>query len=232
MEKIYNEIISDKEMPFQFEYVPNHSIKYLKLKKHDFPWSIVSKEFSFIFETITSNGLKRGFEACTGLGLSALAAGMAMKVTDGKVITLDAYVEEFLNTYIYSSDMKKIINEDSDGFKNIQYIIKKYKLEKTLIAEIGWSPDDISKTIEKHFTDKLDYIFIDSGHTEEQLFKEIQAFLPYTNQDTIWLFHDIIPTLWTPKIENFCNKNLRKKMSIKLSSNQGCSNLGILEKYE
>lgn len=229
MDRIYNDLIQDETGPVKFEYAPSN-LKYLKMKNHDFPWSIVSKEFSFIFETILSNNLKRGFEACTGLGLSALAAGMAMKITDGHVVTMDSYIEEKLNTFMYNSaEIKKTLNINSDGYKNILHLIKKFNLEKKLIAEIGWSPDDIGNIIEKHFTEPLDYIFIDSGHTEQLLFKEIQSFLPYVNEETVWLFHDIIPSLWTNKIENFCREKLKKKMVVKLTPEQGCSNLGILE---
>lgn len=229
MEKLYKELIEDKNCPVQFEYAPSQLL-HLKFKNHNFPWSIVSKEFNYIFDTIVSNNLKRGFEACTGIGLSALSSGMAMKVTGGKVITLDAYIEEFFDNFVYPKNVQKIIVDNSDGYKNINYLINKFSLEKNLFAEVGWSPDDIPNVIEKHFSEPLDYIFIDSGHTEEQLFKEIKTLVPYTNSNTIWLFHDVIPTMWTETITEYCKNTLSKKMNVILDSSQGCSNLGILEK--
>jgi hypothetical protein len=231
MEKIYDSLVGDNEPPIKFEYVPHlfPNIKYLKFKNHSFPWSIVPKEFSFLYETIVGNNLKKGFEACTGIGMSALAAGMAMKITEGKIVTIDSYIEERLNTDIYDSNLRleKII--ESDGYKNIQYLIKKHSLQNNLIAEIGWSPEDIPSLIEKNYNEPLDYVFIDSAHNEEQLMKEIIALTPYSDKNTHWLFHDIIPTLWTTKIQNYCIQNFNKRMKVVLPESMGCSNLGILE---
>lgn len=226
MQKMFNQLLdlSDAPLPFESVDIWQKDIS-LKFKKHNFPWSITQKEYNFLNSIILNNNLKKGLDLCTGIGISALAAAMAMKQTSGKLITIDAYVEEYYNHFTYES--KKIIY-DSDGYKNISFFRKKFELENYLIPEIGWSPDDVPSLIEKNFDSPLDYIFIDGGHTEEQLLKDISCILPYTSEKTFWLFHDCIDTLWTKKIQDFCFDNLKSILKIQCPISEGCHNLGQL----
>ena len=57
-------------------------VKNLRLKSKRIPESIVQKEADYLYNIIVENNLKRGYEACTGVGISALAAGLAMKQTE------------------------------------------------------------------------------------------------------------------------------------------------------
>jgi predicted O-methyltransferase YrrM len=199
---------------------------HLRLKTKEVPWSIVQKEFDYLYNIIVDNKLTRGYEACTGVGISALAAGLAMKQTGGKLVTLDAYIEEELNSPEYGG--RKLINNESDGYKTVLAIIEHYQLQDVVTPVIGWTPDDVPAAVQQ-FTDSLDYVFIDGGHTAEQVIKDIEVLLPYTNEKTFWLFHDCDNTMWKQNVIDFCKEKLNKTLRIVLSRAEGCNNLGILE---
>lgn len=213
------------DAPLQFESVDMGKDISLKFKNHAFPWSITQKEYNFLESIIIDNNLKRGIDLCTGIGISALAAAMAMKKTGGKLITIDAYVEEYYNHFTYGS--KKVIYE-SDGYVNISFLRDRFDLKEHLIPEIGWSPDDVPTLIEKNFNEPLEYVFIDGGHTEEQLLKDISCILPYTTKNTFWLFHDCIDTLWTKKVQDFCFEHMNSLLRVQCPVSEGCHNLSQL----
>lgn len=221
---MFKELLNLKDAPFPFEVV-NSWPSSLKQKEHAFPWSITQKEYDFLHSIIIDNNLKNGIDLCTGLGISALSAAMAMKKTGGKLVTIDAYVEEYFNSFTYKS--KKVIH-DSDGYKNIMYLRDKFDLQNELIVEVGWSPDDVPTIIERNFNTKIDFVFIDGGHTEDQLFKDISCILPYTNENTFWLFHDCVDALWTKKIQDFCFEKMNSILKIQCPTSEGNHNLGQL----
>jgi hypothetical protein len=201
---------------------------HLKLKNHDYPWSIVETEFDWITELIVKNNFKRGYEACTGVGISGLAAAIGMKQTGGKIVSLDAYVEERLNHYNY--DDQKIKLENADGYKSVFYLREEFDVKDQFFPEVGWSPDDVGTIIEKHYTEPLDYVFIDGGHKPDQLLLDIKAVIPYTNEDTTWTFHDCNRSLWTNDVADFCLKQFGAELVIACPASAGCSDLGILVK--
>jgi len=225
---MFKELLNLKDAPFPFEVVSSYPSS-LKQKAHDFPWSITQKEYDFLHSIIVDNNLKNGIDLCTGLGISALSAAMAMKKTGGKLVTIDAYVEEYFNHFTYKS--KKVVH-DSDGYRNIMYLRDKFDLQNELIAEVGWSPDDVPTIIERNFNTAIDFVFIDGGHTEDQLFKDISCILPYTNENTFWLFHDCVDALWTKKIQDFCFEKMNSILKIQCSVSEGNHNLGQLFKLK
>jgi hypothetical protein len=223
----YNDLIELKDGPVQ--YVPTGG-GHLRLANHPYPWSIVNREFDFIYNTIVDNKLTRGYEACTGVGISGLAAALAMKETGGKIVSLDAYVEERLNFYNY--DNQKILLENADGYKSVFYLREKFKVEDQFLPEVGWTPDDVPAVIEKHFTEPLDYVFIDGGHVPSQLILDIEAVLPYTNDNTFWLFHDANHNLWTQPVIDYCREKLNSELKIMCPHQEGCCDLGMLFKVK
>jgi hypothetical protein len=220
---IFNKIVSLTGGPVEYERTRSG---HLKLKNHDYPWSIVEREFTFLFETIVNNKLTRGYEACTGVGISGLAAALGMKQTGGKIVSLDAYVEERLNNYNY--DDQKILLENADGYKSVFYLRDEFDVKDQFFPEVGWTPDDVGTIIERHYTEPLDYVFIDGGHKPDQLLLDIKAVIPYTNESTIWTFHDCNPSLWSDGIANFCREHLSAELQIVCPSSEGCNDLGIL----
>jgi len=225
MSEMFKKLIELPNHPTPLEFSPKG---HLKFRDKPYPWSIVEKEFDFLYNTIAENNLKRGFEACTGIGMSALAAGLAMKQTGGLLVTIDAYIEEHIGSPHYANQTPMVI-ENSMGFKNINFLIAHFQLENHLIPEVGWSPDDVPTKIEKHFTAPLDYVFIDGGHFDHQVLKDIKCILPYTNQETHWLFHDVDEhNGWNKEAHDFCYNVLKKSIKIMLPHSQGCENLSIL----
>jgi hypothetical protein len=222
---MFNRITALRGGPVEYEQVPTG---HLKLKNHQFPWSVVETEFNWITDLIVKNNLKRGYEACTGVGISGLAAALGMKQTGGKIVSLDAYVEERLNNYNY--DDQKILLENADGYKSVFYLRDEFDVKDQFFPEVGWTPDDVGTIIERHYTEPLDYVFIDGGHKPDQLLLDIKAVIPYTNESTIWTFHDCNPSLWTPEVANFCQEQFGARLEIVCPSSAGCNDLGILVK--
>jgi hypothetical protein len=226
--EVYERITTLRYGPVGYEYTISSN---LKLRSHPFPWSIVASEFDTLYNIIVLNNLKRGYEACTGVGISGLAAALAMKETGGKVVSLDCYVEEHNNYWEYNDEKfnsEKTKVTDSDGYKSVFYLRELFDVQNQFIPEIGWTPNDVPATLEKHYSEPLDYVFIDGGHLPAQVIADIEAVLPYTDKQTIWTFHDAFPQVWTNDVVDFCKNNLNGELKIICPSSKGASNLGII----
>ena len=51
---------------------------------------------------------------------------------------------------------------------------------------VGISPEDVSKTITKN----TDMVFIDGGHSDATIYKDINAVVPYISKQSWLLLHD------------------------------------------
>jgi len=184
----YKQILEDlKDSPIPLEDTPPSQVSSgLKMKNHFHPWSITEKEFNVITQTIIDRDCKRGFEVATAFGISALAAGLGFRQTNGKLITLDAYIEEQYNNCGAYTD-KQQIYDLADGFRSVNYIIDKYELRDNIEPVVGWSPDDLHLFLEGI---KLDYAFIDGGHWESQIIKDTTEIAKYLNDKFVVFFHD------------------------------------------
>ena len=70
-------------------------------------------------------------------------------------------------------------------------MINNNNLSEIVSLEIGWSPDDVPSILNKHFQNtKLDFAFIDGGHSFEQIQADVNVILNYLNDDSIIFFHD------------------------------------------
>lgn len=192
LEWIYNTLVNDQNNPVGLEFNEEKSIK---MKNHFHPWSIKHKEFMFLYNTIKQNNLKKGYEVATAFGISSLAAGLAMKETGGKIVTMDAYIEEkFNNSHAYQNIYNVVFHQDTDGYKNIKYLIEKFKLENEIFPEVGWSPNDTYSVLSKHYNlneEKLDYIFIDAAHWDSAVINDIDSVYPYLDDNCYVFFHDV-----------------------------------------
>ena len=168
--------------------------KGLRMAKHENPASIAEPEFKFIKEFVEKNKLKRGYEVATAFGISMLAAAVSFKKNGGKLVTMDAYIEEQYNDCAAYDNVKKVTYEDSDGYKTAQFLIKTYGLENTVTPVVGFSPNDTKSALEITFDltkEKLDYAFIDALHTEEAVIRDIEAVLPYLDKRYVLFLHDV-----------------------------------------
>jgi hypothetical protein len=163
----------------------------IKLSNHYHPWSLMGHEANIVYNTIIKNNLRFGYEIATAFGISSAVIGQALKQTNGKLVTLDAYVEEIFNHCEgYDINTKKI-NPDADGRRMANKLYEFLDIQNNVISEVGWSPDDVSAIIEKHFYDtKLDFAFIDGGHTQPQIDADVKSIIPYLKHDAIMMFHD------------------------------------------
>lgn len=178
--------------PFSLEPVNGDSLKFTN---HHHPWSIRETEAEILHNTIVKNNLQRGFEICTGVGISSLVTGNAFSNTGGKLVTIDAYVEESFNLCSSYDINTKIVKkpESADGYKMTNYLISKLGIEKYVVLDIGWSPDDVPSIYKKHYGDqKIDYAFIDGGHSVDQIDADVQVLLPHLSDNAVIFFHDYL----------------------------------------
>ena len=94
---------------------------HIKMVGHSVPYSIMQKEWDFLHNIVVDNNLQRGFELATAFGVSGSAIGTAMKKTGGKLVTMDAYVEEkYNNAGTYEKfDRLCTVNFNSCKFKKL-----------------------------------------------------------------------------------------------------------------
>jgi predicted O-methyltransferase YrrM len=164
----------------------------LGLSNHHHPWSIREQEAKIIYETILNNNIKFAFEIATAFGISASVIGQALKSTKGRLLTMDAYIEEkFNHAGHYDINTKLVSDENADGYRMAKKLIEVLNLNDYINIEIGWSPSDVYSLLIKTFGEnKLDFAFIDGGHSQMQIYADLNAVLPFMANDSIILLHD------------------------------------------
>jgi predicted O-methyltransferase YrrM len=220
----FSEIIKFEDGPVQYE---NTGSGHIKMKQHPYPYSIKEEEFEFLKNLIIEHNLQRGYECATAFGVSSCAIGLGFKQTGGKVVTMDAYIEEKCQNPGAYKDFERTVYETSDGYKSVKYLIEKFELQNTLFPEIGWSPDDTFRCIKNHFREKLDFVFIDAGHFEDQMIKDIDAFLPLLADKYVLAFHDVYEWSFSNKVHDHLMNTTGKKVEIMIPSGRG-ENLGVI----
>jgi predicted O-methyltransferase YrrM len=168
-----------------------------KLKTKKFPYSCTDEEGLMLYFTIVENDFKSGFEIATAFGYSTSFLGLAFQKTGGKCISLDCYIEEFKEDYLYNeseliSASEKIRSEIDIGKLPVgldmaKNIAKRLGVENVIDFKVGLSPNDVPKVIGER---KIDFAFIDGGHFGDQPTKDFLAVLPYLSDKCAVLFHD------------------------------------------
>lgn len=158
------------------------------------PVSITEFEFGLLYSLVLHNDTKYAFEIATGFGVSACSIGQALVKTGGKLISMDAYVEESVEESVdqYTHETKYLRNESSaQGYKLAKKMADTIGISNAVSFEIGWSPDDVSNIIEKNFkSNKLDFVFIDGGHSHGQIIADLNSVFPYMDENCVLVFHD------------------------------------------
>ena len=174
---------------FHLEFITNDS---LKLSNHETPWSIKEPEAKILFNLVLENKIQKGFEIATAFGISSAIAGEALKITGGRLVTMDAYVEEFFNSSTkYGIDTKIINFKESHGYQMAKLLHESLKINHVVKLAVGWSPDNVAEIILENFQDnKLDYAFIDGGHSAKQVEADVNVILPNMGKDSLLVFHD------------------------------------------
>ena len=168
-----------------------------KLKTKKFPYSCTDEEGLMLYFTIVENNFKSGFEIATAFGYSTAYLGLAFQKTGGKCISLDCYIEEFKEDFLYDeseliSASEKIRLEIESGNLPVgldmaKKIARRLGTENVTEFRVGLSPNNVPEVIGER---KIDFAFIDGGHFGEQPTKDFLAVLPYLSDKCAVLFHD------------------------------------------
>lgn len=186
------------KMPNFEDAVENYT---LSMEGHQFPLSVRPTEFEFLKNLIIKHNLKSGFELATAFGVSTTALGLGFKETGGKLLTMDAYVEEREQFYQLTYQNTEI-NNDSDGFKSVNYLIEHFRLQEVVYPTVGWSPRDIIHSIKKFPNNNFDFVFLDGGHSPQQIMADLMAIYPLLGQKYIFVLHDYFENVYTEEVKN------------------------------
>jgi hypothetical protein len=166
-----------------------------RMPERDYPWSITTEEGIVLMGTILENNLKNGYEIATAFGHSSLFIASAMKQTGGKLTTMDCYIEESKNDYVYTADdIKSAVKNVRENIKsgNLPYGLAKASENSALLGldnvnyVVGSSPDDVNGNIQG----ELDFAFIDGGHFGEQPSLDFESIRDKMTDRFVVFFHD------------------------------------------
>ena len=205
------------------EIIENYSIA---MKNHTFPLSVRYDEFEFLKNLIVKYNLKSGFELATAFGVSAIALGLGFKQTGGKLVTMDAYIEEFSNDY-NPEYPNTTTNYDSDGFKSANYLIEHFRLKDIVNPQIGFSPVDVIDIVGNHSKKTFDFLFLDGGHSPEQIIRDLYAIRPFLEKEYVIVLHDYFENVYTDEVKNVVHKLLGIEPVIELVQPFG-ENLAVI----
>lgn len=221
----YSELVK-LEGPVRYDHTGKG---HLKMLNHDFPWSITEVEFQFIYNYIIERQYIRGFEVATAFGISSLAAALAFKDNRGKIVTMDAYVEEAMNDPMAYKTIDPSVYDESDGFKSVTFLREYFELNDVLYPVIGWSPTNVSAAIREICSEgELDYAFIDAGHFEDSVRNDILAVAPFMKKGGTMLFHDVYDYFITPAIRDLIRDLSGNDLEVIIPHPYG-ENTGVVE---
>lgn len=198
---LYRDILKKKVIPnfrkVKFEEVKNEYDFSLKQKDVEYPYSITMEEGLFMLKTILKNNLKNGYEIATAFGISSFFIGLGFKKTGGLLKTMDCYIEESKNDFIYSAEEIKnhieVLNMQIEkgkyptGLKIAKENAKFIKIENNVNYIVGVSPSDAEKYLSD---DKLDFVFIDGGHFGNQPTIDFESVKEKIGEKCALFFHD------------------------------------------
>lgn len=154
------------------------------------PISINEVEFNYLRSFIVENNLKSGFELATGIGISTLAAALAMKETNGYLISFDSYIEEFTNQDSpTNTDPTRPIYKDSQGFKLASRMLELYDCAEFASLQCGWSPTDTIAYLQTNNV-SLDYVFLDCPKDMVDFRRDMGSLKPFLKDKFVIFVHD------------------------------------------
>lgn len=154
------------------------------------PMSLTEKEFDWIGALIEKYKCKSAFELATAFGMSTSAIALGMKKTGGRVVTMDAFIEERTQCPGKYRDVGRIITDPSYapvGLKVGRMLWEHFGVSDIVEPNIGWSPDDVPAVIKDR---KFDFVFIDAGHFDNFLERDFTAIFPYMTENAVLVIHD------------------------------------------
>jgi hypothetical protein len=172
-----------------------------KLKTKKFPYSLTDEEGLILYKLVTDAGLTNGYEIATAFGYSSFYLGLGFKKNGGRLVSVDAYVEETEENFIYDEETAKSradmytdlrrkgeLHKLPEGLKFAILGAQQLGIDDVVRYEIGFSPVSVPGLLHGQ---KLDFAFIDGGHFGEQPCIDVDAVMPFMNLDKcIMMFHD------------------------------------------
>jgi predicted O-methyltransferase YrrM len=132
------------------------------------------------FEVALLEGLAQNIESPKNIFIVGNAWGWSAVVfhflfPSARIVTIDALI---------GGESARVTNEI------FQEIIKTENLP--IKSKIGFSPNDVESVVKNSFVDFFDFVFIDGDHTNAQVIKDFHAIVPFTNETSTFLFHDVL----------------------------------------
>jgi hypothetical protein len=153
------------------------------------PYSITEYEFNFIKDFILKNGLKSGFELGTGIAVSSIAIGYALRENGGKLLSVDSYAEQENQIQPIGSSYRAVSNDTF--LNNNKELLNLFNISDSVFLIKGLSPNDIPSLISKYLSEKIDFIFFDCPKDYDDYLRDIEPVLPFLNKDRFAIFvHD------------------------------------------
>ena len=140
--------------------------------------------FEALFENYKPNSL---FVIGNAFGWSTLA--LALLNPSSKVVAIDMCPRP----------------EEREGIKVTNTIGE--KVSANVVARIGTSPNDVEAIVTSEFSNNLDFVFIDGGHTNEQLLQDFTASQKFASDNCVYVFHDVINFKMSDAFINITKKN-------------------------
>jgi predicted O-methyltransferase YrrM len=205
------------------EIIENYCIG---MQNHMFPLSVRYDEFEFLKNLIVKYNLKSGFELATAFGVSTIAIGLGFKQTGGKLVTMDAYIEELSDDY-NPEYPNTSTNYDSDGFKSVNYLIEHFRLKDIVNPQIGFSPVDVMDIVGNHSKKTFDFLFLDGGHSPQQIIRDLYAIRPFMEKEYVIVLHDYYGNVYTEEVNHVVENLFGIQPIIELSNPFG-DNLAVI----
>ncbi|MEO1616638.1 MAG: class I SAM-dependent methyltransferase [Planctomycetota bacterium] len=172
-----------------------------RLPEKKFPYSLTFEEGMLIYFLIRECGLKEGYEIATAFGFSGSFIGKALHENGGRLLSVDAYIEEDQEDFLYSLDATRrhvasvrslIETEERSAWPlGLQWATKAAEtlgIRDSIDFRAGCSPDDVDELVQGR---TFDFAFIDGGHFGEQPVKDFDSVLPFLDSERFLIvFHD------------------------------------------
>lgn len=168
-----------------------------KMPAKPFPWSCTMQEGLIMERILRAIRAKNAFEIATAFGFSSLFLGRAVQANNGRLISMDCYIEETVGSCVYSPEelarhVEQVRTEVAaghlpEGMEVARRNLQLARLENVIDFVVGASPHDVPAHIGSC---RLDAALIDGGHFGDQPTQDLEAILPFLEPTCAVFFHD------------------------------------------
>lgn len=160
------------------------------LPGHAHPRSCTDEEGFVLYDTIAAAGLKSGLEVGTGFGYSTAYLGMALQRNGGRLLSMDGYVEEALDSDEYGpAELVQALAEVAERMERGEHPaglsfaaeqLSALGLDEVVSLSLGASPGSLREAL---FGRLIDFALIDGGRLGDQPLEDFTAVLGFLEQD-------------------------------------------------